>query len=79
MVFPNPAKENLNIIIPEINFNKIGNFATVEIMNISGEVLKQEHIYSPTIQINLSNISSGIYFINVKTSKGIISKKIIIQ
>jgi hypothetical protein len=75
-IFPNPIKDILTIDAPQIN----GEY-TISISTINGqEVLKQKiNENSGKSEINISNLSSGVYIIKAKTDKGIMVKKFIKQ
>ncbi|WP_397444971.1 leucine-rich repeat protein [Polaribacter sp. R77954] len=75
MIFPNPAKEIVSIYLS--NNIKI---EQVEVYSILGDKVKSEkYIDKSKITFNVSNLSAGIYFIRAKTTKGILSKKLIIK
>jgi len=67
-VFPNPVSETLTIsTTSNINFTK------AEIYSINGQKL----VETSATQINLSDFSTGIYFVKVISAQGSITKKII--
>lgn len=70
-VFPNPAREILNINVPstvEINgvtlYDVLGKAATTTISNG---------------QINVSNLARGVYILNVDTTAGTLTDKVVIE
>jgi hypothetical protein len=66
-IYPNPVKNTFNINISNVNFE------TITIYNFLGkEVFK-----STNTQIDFLSFSRGVYVLQIKTSKGIILKKII--
>ena len=67
-IFPNPVKEQL-----QLQFNNTLEFKKATIYNYYGQLVLQ----SKTTIINVSNLSSGIYFVEVETNKGKGVKKII--
>ena len=70
-LFPNPAKEYISYNLPlEFNLKK------VTIYNILGKVIKQFD-NSNSDGINISELESGMYFINFKGEKDSINKKFI--
>jgi hypothetical protein len=75
MLYPNPAKNVLNIELDNLlNDNK-----TVTIANILGEVVLTETSSGNKFSINTSNLISGVYFVTI-SNKGIQStQKIIIE
>ncbi len=71
-IFPNPAH---NFIF--INTNS--NIYHLKIMNQSGQILwQQKNIHTNNKPISVQNIKSGVYFLQIKTEKENITKKIII-
>jgi len=66
-LFPNPASEFLNI-------QSTVEFTDISILNLKGELSKSTS-YSETIDI--SSLSSGIYFIRLQAEKGVVIKKFI--
>lgn len=71
VVYPNPTTDNLTIETPDKS--------TIEILNIEGQIVKTIFSDSKTTSIDLSNLSSGVYIVTVKTDKGIAIKKFIKQ
>jgi len=73
-VYPNPANSFINI---ESDFNAN---STIRIFNMQGAIVKQININSNNIQrINIQDLNSGIYFIQIENDKKIIQKKFIKQ
>ncbi len=72
-VFPNPAADK--ITISNKDFQQ-GDLFTL--MNLSGQVILQKKPSGTQTSIDVSNITPGIYFIRLVSSKGTTSKKIII-
>jgi len=71
-LFPNPANEYFNIIAPDgLGIN------TINIYNQTGQLLLQIKSHEKTIDI--SSMKPGLYFIELKTDKGIFREKLIIQ
>jgi serine protease len=71
-VYPNPVTGILNI-----NSNyKISN---VKVLNYIGQIIDNINITGMKVIINTSSYNSGIYFIQIKTEKGISTQKIIIE
>lgn len=74
-VFPNPFNTNLNIT----SVKGLHSFKTIQVTDLLGHVLKQIPVSGSenSISINTADLSNGIYFINMTTSSGTITKKII--
>lgn len=73
IIYPNPSSGIFNI--------EINNISKIEIINIAG---KTAFVYDNTnkskkTSIDLSHLSSGVYFANISTKNNIITKKIILQ
>ncbi|GAB4207286.1 MAG: hypothetical protein Fur0023_17970 [Bacteroidia bacterium] len=71
VIYPNPARETLNL-----RFNAILN-TEINIMDISGRVVKKTYLNGNNLNINISDLQSGIYYINIKDNDNNISKKFI--
>lgn len=69
-LFPNPT--NAILQIEGIEFTPD---VTIEIQNISGEIIRTEE--NPTYLLNISELYTGIYFLNIHHSKGTSTVKFI--
>lgn len=67
-VYPNPASSELNI---EVKGEKI---EAVKITSINGQIMNSEFVAN---KININNLSSNVYFIEVKTANNIYRTKFI--
>jgi Leucine-rich repeat (LRR) protein len=68
-MYPNPFSEELIIdFIEEARYS---------IINLNGQTLRQGNLTKGESTLDLSTISSGLYFIKLKTEKGNITKKVI--
>ncbi len=71
-VYPNPVKDVLNIsnsINAEIN--------SVIVTDINGRTVKQAN--SNVSQINISDLNAGVYFVNINSNEGSLTKKVVKQ
>jgi len=69
-VYPNPAKDMLNIS------NSIGaELLSVTVTDLNGRTVKQ--INSSVEQINISDLNAGVYFVNINSNEGSLTKKIV--
>ncbi len=68
-VYPNPTADYFKIE----NLNN-SNIKTIELYNISGKKLKQ---FSISEKYDISNLSSGVYFIKIKTERTETNRKLI--
>jgi len=64
-LYPNPTEYQLNFII-----EKEIEVRTFTIYNVSGQLIKTIPIIKNTTAIDVSNLQSGVYFINVLSDKG---------
>ena len=76
--YPNPSNGTFNLQFKEI----VSNFS-VDIFDVTGKTIYSEEFTQNAdlvkeIKIQ-ENISKGIYFMNIKTNEGLITKKIIIE
>ena len=69
-VQPNPAKDIVNIRIPE--------FGNLIVFNLSGQEIMHVDLQRGAQQISTSNWKPGIYFFQFRSSKGIHSAKVLI-
>jgi hypothetical protein len=71
-VYPNPAHDELNItgdVIP----------TTVRIYNITGQLMYETATCTAEMKISVSTMPTGVYFIEINSDKGSITRKIIIK
>jgi len=76
-VFPNPAKDKITIILPE----SMEQFQ-INLINMLGQTILQTQSNLSAGQagnMDVSSIPNGIYFINIKTAKDEINKKVVIN
>ncbi|MBL0337122.1 MAG: T9SS type A sorting domain-containing protein [Chitinophagaceae bacterium] len=68
-VYPNPVKD-------EVTIQQIGNIhnTTIQLVDIRGHLIQQIQLTGPVYKLNMSKLSSGIYFL--KTGDGSIFKLI---
>jgi dienelactone hydrolase len=72
-IYPNPAKDNLNIV----SYAKLIN--SVEVYNLSGQKVLSKKVNATTTRLKTNNLSKGVYIVNVKTNVSSVKKKIIIE
>lgn len=71
-VYPNPASEIVNIK-SEFTIN------SVSVYNYAGQMIRIETVNETEYRVNTSDLNSGIYFLQINTIEGMISKRIIIE
>jgi hypothetical protein len=69
-VFPNPTQKFLTVSLAgESSVGKI------TILDLTGNVMIEDNLNNK--QIDISNLVSGLYIVNIKTDKGVYRKKIL--
>ena len=74
-VFPNPASQSVRLLYDS---DHISGFA-VQLLDNLGKIVLTESTNSSTAVLDISNLSSGVYFIKVSESNNLIMKKLIIN
>lgn len=72
-IYPNPIRDILYVDFNIQNFNEI---IEIKILNSNGEIVKTVKTFG-NCQIDLLNLSQGLYFINIKNDKFLINDKFI--
>ena len=70
-VYPNPATDIVNISAPNIE--------AIKVSNPAGQVLVNILVNDNNSQIDVRKYDAGVYFVQVKTDKGLFTKKIIVR
>lgn len=73
LVYPNPCNEMLHIRYHDMHETKL------EVYNTFGQLVMNESISGNSAAINVSEFTSGIYFIKITDGKKIFSQKIVIN
>ena len=71
-VFPNPAKQELNIIVSTTD-------NLISIYNLHGKLVKQSFFSITNCKLNITDLASGMYVVEVRSKKGRNFQKIIIE
>jgi hypothetical protein len=78
-IYPNPSRDIFNIRFISEKIQDL----SVRVINIMGELVYQEKanqfIGEYTKQIDLTDNSKGVYFLEITTDKGVVNRKIVIQ
>ena len=72
-VYPNPAKDVVRLSTDN------GQQTTVRIYNILGMLIEEIEINSNETEINVSDYNPGIYFFNIQTENGNVTRKIVVE
>lgn len=75
--FPNPASDLINLNLNSIRKLEGGQ---LNLMNSNGQVMRQLTLNNSSyLQLSVSDLPPGVYFINVQTDREVLTQKIIIQ
>ena len=76
-VFPNPSNGIFDVSIQLTNTQN----ATLEITDATGRVVllnSLNNIFGKTISVSLKDYAEGVYFVNLRTSKEVLTKRIVL-
>ncbi|MEG1556167.1 MAG: T9SS type A sorting domain-containing protein, partial [Bacteroidales bacterium] len=77
-IYPNPAVDNINVIINGVRGN-----TTIRIADMNGKVINAETVNITNdyykYERSLNGLSQGIYFINIMNNDAVMTKKLIIN
>tara|TARA_B110000238_G_C16141407_1_gene446478 strand:- start:7417 stop:7716 length:300 start_codon:yes stop_codon:yes gene_type:complete len=78
-IYPNPSSDIFNISFISEDIQSL----RIKVLNLLGEVIYtqdlEQFIGEYTKQIDLSNNSKGVYFLEITINNAIVNKKLIIQ
>ena len=66
LIYPNPTQNSITI---NVGNNQLTN-ASINVIDMTGRILITQRINNQNIQLNLSHLSKGIYFINFRNNLG---------
>lgn len=72
-IYPNPTSDIMEISINLSNLTVLN----AAIYDMYGKVINHISIYENLTQISVNHLSSGVYFLQINTDKGIVTKKFI--
>jgi hypothetical protein len=78
-LYPNPSRDRL---ILELSLGAVSNNVWVDISTLEGKkfVTKQlKNVESESIEFNTSNLTSGMYFMSIRTDAGVTTRRFIVQ
>ena len=73
-ISPNPNNGEF-----EVNLSYIGENTTIEILDLNGKVIYKNTCFNKNQNINIENISRGIYIVKATQNGNIRTKKLIIK
>jgi len=71
-VYPNPATDVVNI-------ESAYQIESVKVFNYNGQVIANETVNNTMYKVNTSNFNTGLYFFQIETTEGTISKRVIVE
>ena len=71
-IYPNPAKDNVSITLPEEN-------AQIDIVNVLGQTVKSVNTSSTNETISLEGMEKGMYLFSIRLHDKTITKKVIVE
>ena len=72
-VYPNPAGEFVTISANDLLIERI------ELMNITGQVVSAVNVVANQIKMDLSAMSSGVYFLKIYTENNSTTKQLVVK
>ncbi len=74
-VIPNPATDLINILLPIVDGTQ-----TLKIFDITGKlVYNNEYSNTSNIEVNVSELKKGIYFLKIENETNTYNKKVVIN
>ena len=77
-IFPNPAKEQLSLIL---HLTEVSNKVSVKFFDSKGRLLRQnkyENLKQETLNYNIKNLAPGTYFLQLVTDLGVRIKRFVV-
>lgn len=74
-LMPNPASDLLTI---QLDMDEMIEEGRIQIVNLQGQIIRQimvSNIQNETIQMNVTNLPNGPYFLNLQTQKGQVTQR----
>lgn len=72
-LYPNPASETISVVSKDIQIQK------VELLNIAGQVISTLNANSMVVTVDISDVSSGVYFVRINAAEGMTVKQLIVK
>ncbi|MBS4016401.1 MAG: T9SS type A sorting domain-containing protein [Candidatus Latescibacteria bacterium] len=70
-IFPNPARNEFNVVSNEM-------IKSIKVININGLVVKNASVNDQIAILNVQNINTGVYFVQIYTESGTTTKRLLI-
>ncbi|MEP1035150.1 T9SS type A sorting domain-containing protein [Ekhidna sp.] len=71
VLYPNPATDYLKV--------KVSKPTAIEIVDLTGRILKKQPAFKGEISMNISGLNSGVYLVRAKTETGTIERIIVVH
>ena len=71
---PNPVTNNFTVTLDESNTS-----ALVQLYNLVGQVVYSEQTNASEINVNVSNLNSGVYMLKINQNGKVYTSKVIVQ
>ena len=71
-LYPNPAKDKVKVELTD-GQSKINE---ITLMDVKGQVVMNQSVLEPIYTIDISQLASGLYFVHVNTTSGVVIKKL---
>lgn len=75
IIYPNPAKLFVKVLINKENIKP----KSIDIIDVSGRIIKHYNCNTNNNTLNISELKTGLYFINILVNNNIITKKLIVD
>ncbi len=72
-IYPNPAKNSLNIVSYAAGINSIS------IFNLNGQKVLNTTVNANQIRINTSSLANGVYIVDIKSNNNSVKRKLVIE
>ncbi|MEM9548713.1 MAG: reprolysin-like metallopeptidase [Bacteroidota bacterium] len=75
-IYPVPAQNLITFDLSKSN----SSYSTFEILDLNGQLIKRNKLIdNEVMQVDISDITSGLYIVNFRSDKNIVTKKIVVQ
>jgi len=74
--YPNPASNKVRIVLHEFN---PAEFLELNLNDCLGQLVYSQRLESAAVDVSLTGMANGIYFVSIKSSAGILTKKIMVN
>jgi hypothetical protein len=71
-IFPNPAKEQLNIVCPGVEIGTM-----VQVYNIKGQKVLSVDMSQDHLILDMTNFNKGIYFVKISNNSKVVVKQVV--